>query len=786
MVRVNLLGFVLALCCALSAAADEPAWAYLRTGISSKSGLNGATWSTNGAKSGDLDPADLGQYNGMIRNKVEGQTLAGGEEFVCPVLQVGQLGTSETDAGSLRFYDTLTVRQLILANGTLKNTYATLYAVNGPVSVISPNTLPFRLTNHDRPNGGFVFNGPISSLDADVALLVCGTTNDYTAVFAGDASDFTGLVRVESELNPGTGVPFGSTFKINAGLSYGGSVAVGAGATFEALAGVSVAGDVSLASGAAFDFAGAVSVGSLTLEEGVGLAFAEGAQLTVTDDFSYSGVIPLSVSGAPTTPPDDVMTRPLIDLPIAATVTPADFSLPPSDAPNLTGYLSFVTNNEQTVKTLSVSYYPVVTLDVKDSSNWSTGNQSSAVDNEAAWSDKAVPHGRAHYAVSAKHLVLPSDPGAFAGTTLTLTGSSAGMTVQSPDYRIDRLITESTASLPTKGVRIQVKQGATDLQLSGALEIRVGTLDVVGRAGSVLTLASAISGDETANCRFSGATGATSAFKSSVVLSGDNTAFKGVFELMANPYFWPNSKPGVDTQFTTLRISSREALGGPLAAPNYRALTIGEGSLLQADASVTLDTANRGIFLSGPGTKEYVDGNEEPILGLKSARFSVPDAAHTLTILEPITVTNYAGGVIVTKEGAGTLALGGALGYLSVEGLVRDGPATGISYELTVTDGSIEVLSDEALNGFDIVFAPAKNKTVGLRVPAKTTGNGLVNVNAGTPFAKADGLASVPVPIDEPAEDLGPSATVPLFTVPAAADVSFFALPSRLTLAGRE
>ena len=154
-------------------------------------------------------------------------------------------------------------------------------------------------------------------------------------------------------------------------------------------------------------------------------------------------------------------------------------------------------------------------------------------------------------------------------------------------------------------------------------------------------------------------------------ISGLNTNYYGIF--VANGGSLKDqgvSKSPDETNHMDVVIGDARNLGGPLPEFTYNALQIQNCSMLKVKNDVTLDTENRGIYVtSGKGG------------------FVTPEGT-TLTIKEKLTLDGS-----FYKHGAGTLALGGELDLKNA------------SAKCLVREGAVMALSDAAVAGLGMTFS---------------------------------------------------------------------------------
>ena len=199
------------------------------------------------------------------------------------------------------------------------------------------------------------------------------------------------------------------------------------------------------------------------------------------------------------------------------------------------------------------------------------------------------------------------------------------------------------------------------------------------------------------------------------VFDHDNSNFFGKIRIQSNTY-----TNDLFTKGQTLVLKAANNVGGPLDAFAADALEIRYFSTLEVTNDVVFATANRGLKVA-------------------NAQIKV-GAGATFAFANDIT---YAGPLV--KVGAGRLVLGGE--------------AKGTAKTLTVTEGTLAVSTDTALDGVDVTFAGGA-----LAVdPAKAGAFGVKG-----PFS-----GNLPVAFDLPAdEETHEYANVAVCTVDASADVT--------------
>lgn len=153
-------------------------------------------------------------------------------------------------------------------------------------------------------------------------------------------------------------------------------------------------------------------------------------------------------------------------------------------------------------------------------------------------------------------------------------------------------------------------------------------------------------------------------------VSGLNTNYYGIIVANGGIIRDQNVSATSEANHMEVVIGDARNLGGPLPEFTYNALQLQNYTMLKVKNDVTLDTENRGIYVtSGKGG------------------FVTPDDT-TLTIKEKLALNGS-----FYKHGAGTLALGGDLDLRNA------------SAKCFVREGAIKVLSDAAVAGLGMTFS---------------------------------------------------------------------------------
>lgn len=195
-----------------------------------------------------------------------------------------------------------------------------------------------------------------------------------------------------------------------------------------------------------------------------------------------------------------------------------------------------------------------------------------------------------------------------------------------------------------------------------------------------------------------------------------------------------------------LYVSDPRSLGAPLTAWTYSALQLHTRSVLHAIDSFTLDTPNRGIYLSA------------------EAEFAVHSNV-TFTCRN-----RFVRGAPQIKTGAGTFALGGPHAYFNTSSSTV--PVENKN-RLVIREGSLKPDSDEAFQGLQIEMASGTEITVD--VPSDVTSGvgkyGMLDTEWDTPFLLPEEGVTVRVTDPEGATRHVPGRplVVPVMTVKATA-----------------
>ena len=693
--------FLLAAFCGLPALAEG--YVTLTKSNSYKVGFAGAAWSE------EVEDPSVRDYL-VSGSKVYYYTTPA-EEIPARSLTIGVAGGA---VGHYWAYYSATYNHLIFANGEcyLNKTDVVL---SGTVTFASPASEPFELYGYDRKTG-FTFPGTVHCGAENGIVAYPSKTNGFYVAFSGDTSDYLGSVVVTSQYDT-AGAPLGAEFRLSGSASnFGGSITIRDGATFHPTITTSV-GLLSLEQGATLqmDAGNALTVGTLAIDSGAALSLVAGNTITVNTELAVEGgPVQIALSGAPSETVSEVTRIALVTMPASSACTEADFSVPNYGSSVYTKP-KLVMRMDGDMKTLYAEYYPIVALTANNDVGRTDYTTASAVTNGSFWSDELAVHDSAHYQVSRINsrttgLATPYAPDetlAFPGESLRF-GQYTVLQLRTGDYTVSNLMFHCG----THATKVRGLDG-TGVTLRGIFSVS-GQVDFEPRMSGVIKLIGPVTGTSASLMNICGAAAGTSQCRGIVVLDGDNTGYAGKFRVTLD--YPPNLTFGLE--FMSLRVTNAKSLGGSMSEFAYDALRLDTAGRLEAYDSFTLDEPTRGVFVSGQG------------------RFYVL-ADKTMTLNEQLTVDGRA-----YKEGAGTLALGGALRYLDDAGVVTAvPPSDATNRTFYVTGGYVKPLTADALEGLYVVFSNKTSKLpVGLAMDvapadADLLAKGICNVGSPMPFA---------------------------------------------------
>ena len=200
-------------------------------------------------------------------------------------------------------------------------------------------------------------------------------------------------------------------------------------------------------------------------------------------------------------------------------------------------------------------------------------------------------------------------------------------------------------------------------------------------------------------------------------LSGNNSGYTGTIRCSSYENYSA-------TDYALIHVYSPESLGGSPASFVYDSIQLLTYAHIVAESSFTLNTANRGIYVTAGG-------------------FTVKDG-DTLSVKLPLRVNGE-----LYKDGAGTLALGGAVSFGA------DGATVGSKNAFFVREGKVKVLSDAAVAGFATTFSDGTGIVLDATAGTVNGFTGTVAFGDGaTVYVTAEGL-----------DRNEPSTTLPICTV---------------------
>ena len=206
-----------------------------------------------------------------------------------------------------------------------------------------------------------------------------------------------------------------------------------------------------------------------------------------------------------------------------------------------------------------------------------------------------------------------------------------------------------------------------------------------------------------------------------IEISGDNSSFTGQLRVTTVS----SSSPTADNH-TLCHVADAASLGGPLDAFMPDALYINQYAQIIPQKSFTFNAANRGVFVENGG-------------------FCVSNGV-MLTIQQPLRVNGT-----LYKDGAGTLALGGAVSFGA------NGTTVGSKNAFRVREGAVKALADEAVAGFAATFSDGTKIMLDPAVALANGFTGTVAIEGGaTVTVDVEGLESwavVTLPICTVADD---------------------------------
>lgn len=611
---------------------------------------------------------------------------------------------------------------LILPRGYVQAYYGqgSVSHLYGKVTVTSPEGYPSRFTsgaynvNTILHVHGALAGGP----DAYLEVIPVGAVNktNFTCRIS-NATQFLGTMDVQN-VYESDGVPWGKMWLELGNTTVGGSLIMGA--------------DTQL-SGIADETTTGFTVASLTLKTGSVLDLTRGG-LTVTQSLTVESTpFTVKVAGLAQEDVTAAQLQNLLTFPASSGYTAKDFVL---DG-DLGGGELVVREEDGAIK-IGLQYYPEAKLLTTDSSRRTEDGTSAMTNsvqwsNEAAWPDAVTMPGDWRFTVGAgltlrtlyegNNTSSGEDPygdQVFAGHILTLNGGSLmvlGDSFTCGDLRLANGGTVmSSLYIPNR--------------IAGKLTVGAGAQTVSSYCGNIFRIESELAGE--GELVVSGVKGSSSSTPyGRVWIAGTNTAFRGTIKatiaenMPADPVKDINKiTPRFDRNYTHLLLSCGGSLGGPLAAPNPKALTLENMSRLEIGAGcspLTLDEPTRGIFISWVG------------------RF-LAEEGETMTIASPLAVDGT-----LWKEGDGLLVLRNPAPTFGADATATEPVGNPASHMFRIAGGDVKIASVDAVNGLDVVFTNGAGRLVldldGTDADLKAYG--IRNVKTDDPFAVEGDLTGV-------------------------------------------
>ena len=248
-----------------------------------------------------------------------------------------------------------------------------------------------------------------------------------------------------------------------------------------------------------------------------------------------------------------------------------------------------------------------------------------------------------------------------------------------------------------------------------------------------------------------------------------NTNYTGAITVTI-PYYIPapgskdeynKTTPRFDRNYVHFRVSDKRNLGGPLATPNPKALTLENMCRLElADGctSLVLDEPTRGIFINWVG------------------RF-LAEEGETMTISSPLAVDGT-----LWKEGDGLLVLGNPAPTFGADATATEPVGDPTNHMFRIAGGDVKIASVDAVNGLDVVFTNGAGRLVldldGTDADFKAYG--IRNVKTDDPFAVEGDLTGVKLELSTAAVPTEQEFSVAVLTVRTSAYGKTAALFGRL------
>ena len=614
-----------------------------------------------------------------------------------------------------------------LARGQVLNNYAqsASQSVSGSVEVLAPSGTPFQLWSY-YVGCKQIWPGNFSGAVTAGLLVGGGSCRDNFEFRAtGNWSAYFGTVIVRKGVVNSEDTKV--TYRPQTSSSFPGSLVMETATVFSPMNQDDV-----------------FKVKALSLADGVKIivpaSASDNASILVTNTFSCLGTVAIDASQVASTKTDAGRMAVVLTVPDSSDIEESMFILDESSTA-ADGHLK-VSDNGDGTKSLKVVFYAIVTQTVSDGGTHQDRQDSSLLD-KTHWSDGELPHANADYFVQplpgACYLHTPLDTDyEFPGESLTFKGWCYF-------YSWGRTFTCKKLVIKDKSAVIMGNNGgvtaATRFE-GGDICFESGSIRLASwnNAGRPVVLASYLTG--AAELKLSGVT-STSYPRGETYISALNTNFTGVITVdLSNKD--ADVTPG-EVMCQTLYVNDGRNVGGPLAAFDYKALSLSQyARLVVTNAAVVTfeDGFNRGIFIGDVGRLVSAEGQ-------------------TMCIKRPLTVDGN-----LRKEGAGVLELASEVGFLA-DGVRTDAiPDDASKRLLSLTEGVLKVSHVDAVNGLTV---QAANGTK-LRLDLETTDSDLIaygirNTKTRTPFTVGDGASEVAIEIDLSHEPDFKSKTLAVMTV---------------------
>ena len=388
-----------------------------------------------------------------------------------------------------------------------------------------------------------------------------------------------------------------------------------------------------------------------------------------------------------------------------------------------TGLVTFVASVVKTVSYVGLPGGESVSVSINDLRNL-TGDVPSPFEVADAWSDGAVPHNGPVYLAGQ----VQAD-GVYKDSHLWTPYAESDVDTVYDMFSTLVLKTGCTFWLCHSGKGAEV---FNDLRVDGKPAIYGvnGTVTLDGKIfilqGSELKICAYNNKSFNVNSDLYGdgviymiAQAGTKVYGGTYSLNGMNEEFLGKVKVSSR------GTPTFSAGFSTLLVSNGTALGGRLPQVAYDALQVSNMARFRVE--------EKGVVLSE-------ESNRGMLIGSGNGRIEVTEAAETLTVNWPITMSPSR----LYKEGLGMLVLGKPLRFLD-SGVSVESP-TGDGHYIDVTAGSVAVADCDALNGARIAFS---NETE-LVVHVGADNEGLKRYGARFDKVSAPFATEVPVRIEAP------------------------------------